>query len=95
MISVASFECQFLSVPGRACFLLAHERPLMAHSVPFCDFVHRHIAFGYEHARTTMTSWEVFNEGKGVCRDYAHLAISFCRLHEYSGALLHRLSPSK
>jgi transglutaminase-like putative cysteine protease len=44
-----------------------------------CDFVHRHIAFGYEHARTTMTSWEVFNEGKGVCRDYAYLAISFCR----------------
>jgi transglutaminase-like putative cysteine protease len=44
-----------------------------------CDFVHRHIAFGYEHARPTMTSWEVFNEGKGVCRDFAHLAISFCR----------------
>jgi hypothetical protein len=39
----------------------------------------RHIAFGYEHARPTMTSWEVFNEGKGVCRDYAHLAITFCR----------------
>ena len=44
-----------------------------------CDFVHRHIEFGYEHARPTMTSWEVFNEGKGVCRDYAHLAITFCR----------------
>ena len=44
-----------------------------------CDFVHRHIEFGYEHARATMTSWEVFNEGKGVCRDYAHLAITFCR----------------
>ena len=34
-----------------------------------CDFVHRHIAFGYEHARATMSAWEVFNEGKGVCRD--------------------------
>jgi transglutaminase-like putative cysteine protease len=44
-----------------------------------CDFVHSHIAFGYEHARPTMTAWEVFNEGKGVCRDYAHLAITFCR----------------
>ena len=44
-----------------------------------CDFVHRHIAFGYQHARATMTAWEVFNEGKGVCRDYAHLAITFCR----------------
>ncbi|AWL97858.1 MULTISPECIES: transglutaminase-like domain-containing protein [Bradyrhizobium] len=44
-----------------------------------CDFVHNHIAFGYQHARATMTAWDVFNEGKGVCRDYAHLAIAFCR----------------
>ena len=44
-----------------------------------CDYVHRHIAFGYENARSTRTAWEAFNEGKGVCRDYAHLAIAFCR----------------
>jgi transglutaminase-like putative cysteine protease len=44
-----------------------------------CDYVHRHIAFGYEHASATKTAWEVLNEGKGVCRDYAHLAIAFCR----------------
>ena len=30
-------------------------------------------------ARPTTTAWEVFNEGKGICRDYAHLAIAFCR----------------
>jgi transglutaminase-like putative cysteine protease len=44
-----------------------------------CDFVHRHIAFGYQSARSTRTAWEVFSEKKGVCRDYAHLAIAFCR----------------
>ena len=44
-----------------------------------CDFVHSHIAFGYEHARPTKTAWEAFNERQGVCRDYAHLAIAFCR----------------
>lgn len=44
-----------------------------------CDFVHHHIEFGYEHARSTMTASEVYKEGKGVCRDYAHLAITFCR----------------
>jgi transglutaminase-like putative cysteine protease len=44
-----------------------------------CDFVHRHIEFGYHHARRTRTAWEAYNEGQGVCRDYAHLAISFCR----------------
>jgi transglutaminase-like putative cysteine protease len=44
-----------------------------------CDFVHNHIKFGYEHARATMTAHEVYHEGKGVCRDFAHLAITFCR----------------
>jgi transglutaminase-like putative cysteine protease len=44
-----------------------------------CDFVHQHIAFGYDHARATKTAWESFQERTGVCRDYAHLAIAFCR----------------
>ncbi|WP_236848651.1 transglutaminase-like domain-containing protein [Candidatus Thiodictyon syntrophicum] len=44
-----------------------------------CDFVHHHITFGYEHARATRTACEVFAERKGVCRDYAHLAVAFCR----------------
>src|SRR5450432_4284252 len=44
-----------------------------------CDFVHQHIQFGYEYASPTKTAWEVFNERKGVCRDFAHLAIALCR----------------
>ena len=44
-----------------------------------CDYVNRYISFGYEHARCTKTAWEAFQEKTGVCRDYAHLAITFCR----------------
>lgn len=44
-----------------------------------CDFVHQRIAFGYEHARPTRTASEAYQECHGVCRDYAHLAIAFCR----------------
>lgn len=44
-----------------------------------CDFVHQHVVFGYQHARSTKTALEVFNEKTGVCRDYTHLAIAFCR----------------
>ena len=44
-----------------------------------CDYVHNHIKFGYEHADPTMSAWEVYNKKRGVCRDYAHLAIAFCR----------------
>jgi transglutaminase-like putative cysteine protease len=44
-----------------------------------CDFVHQHITFGYEFASPTKTAWEAFVERRGVCRDFAHLAISLCR----------------
>ncbi len=44
-----------------------------------CDFVHNHIAFGYEHAHPSKSALGAFNERRGVCRDFAHLAIAFCR----------------
>jgi transglutaminase-like putative cysteine protease len=44
-----------------------------------CDYVHNHIKFGYEHADPGISAWEVYNKKHGVCRDYAHLAITFCR----------------
>lgn len=44
-----------------------------------CDFVHNHITFGYEHSRATRTAAEAYQEKRGVCRDFAHLAIAFCR----------------
>jgi transglutaminase-like putative cysteine protease len=44
-----------------------------------CDFVHQHITFGYAHARPTKTAWETYQEKQGVCRDFAHLAITLCR----------------
>ncbi|MEO7277035.1 MAG: transglutaminase family protein [Sphingomicrobium sp.] len=43
------------------------------------DFTHRHIEFGYQHARPTKTAWDAHQEQRGVCRDYAHLAITLCR----------------
>jgi transglutaminase-like putative cysteine protease len=44
-----------------------------------CDYVHEHIAFDYQAARPTKTAWQVASERRGVCRDYAHLAIALCR----------------
>jgi transglutaminase-like putative cysteine protease len=43
------------------------------------DFVHNRVAFGYEHARATRTAAQTLAEGRGVCRDYTHLAITLCR----------------
>lgn len=44
-----------------------------------CDFVHDHVSFDYMQARATRTALETYQEGVGVCRDYAHLAITLCR----------------
>jgi transglutaminase-like putative cysteine protease len=44
-----------------------------------CDFVHGHIKFGYKTASSTRTAAGAWQERQGVCRDYAHLALAFCR----------------
>lgn len=44
-----------------------------------CDWVHANVHFGYAFARSTKTALDVYTEQAGVCRDFTHLAITFCR----------------
>ena len=44
-----------------------------------CDYVHRHIRFDYLQARSTRSAFDAHQERVGVCRDFAHLAITLCR----------------
>jgi transglutaminase-like putative cysteine protease len=44
-----------------------------------CDWVQQKVTFGYNYARSTKTALDVYTERVGVCRDFQHLAISFCR----------------
>ncbi len=59
--------------------LFANTPPGGGRVQAICDFVHRYITFGYGYARPTKSAWEVYQERTGVCRDFAHLAIAFCR----------------
>ena len=43
------------------------------------SYVHQRIRFDYQTARPTKSAWDVHEEGAGVCRDFAHLAIALCR----------------
>lgn len=43
------------------------------------DYTHRHVRFDYQAARATRTAHQTWSEGQGVCRDFAHLAITLCR----------------
>jgi transglutaminase-like putative cysteine protease len=44
-----------------------------------CEFVHHHITFDYLRASSTRTAYQAYGEKVGVCRDFTHLAITFCR----------------
>jgi transglutaminase-like putative cysteine protease len=59
--------------------LFSGTAPGYARVQAICDYVHNHIAFNYQNASATRSAAQAFNEGTGVCRDYAHLAITFCR----------------
>lgn len=43
------------------------------------DYTHQRIAFGYPNAKSTRTAHMAHQEQVGVCRDYAHLAVTLCR----------------
>jgi transglutaminase-like putative cysteine protease len=59
--------------------LFGHIRPGYDRVKAICDFVHNRIRFDYQLARSTRTAFAAYNEQVGVCRDFAHLAIAFCR----------------
>ncbi len=44
-----------------------------------CTWINQKVTFGYNFARPTKTALDVYTERTGVCRDFQHLAITFCR----------------
>ncbi len=57
----------------------ASAPPGWARVQAICDFVHKHIAFNYQNADSLRTAHGGYMDRTGVCRDFAHLAITLCR----------------
>jgi transglutaminase-like putative cysteine protease len=76
---LASRFCDSDRLLDLAWTLFEATEPGWARVQAICDFVHQHLTFGYEHARVTRTAFEAYQERLGVCRDYAHLGVAFCR----------------
>ena len=64
---------------GLAWSLFGHVPPGWARVQAICDFVHNRLSFSYGYARATRTAAQAYEERVGVCRDFAHLAITLCR----------------
>jgi transglutaminase-like putative cysteine protease len=76
---LGSRYCETDHLSETAWRLFGHTPLGWARVQAICDFVHAHIRFDYADARPTRTAWEAFNERRGVCRDFAHLAVALCR----------------
>jgi transglutaminase-like putative cysteine protease len=59
--------------------LFGYTQPGWGRVQAIVDWVHSKVEFGYHHARPTRTALDVYTERVGVCRDFQHLAITFCR----------------
>ena len=76
---LGSRYCETDLLSSTAWQLFSGTAPGHARVQAICDFVHNHIRFDYQNASATRSAAEAFREQTGVCRDYAHLAIAFCR----------------
>ncbi len=79
MYLLASRYCETDRLGDTAWALFGATDPGWARVQAIVDFTHRHIEFGYHHARSTKTAWDAHQEQQGVCRDFAHLAVTLCR----------------
>jgi len=76
---LASRYCEvdrFLDIAGN---LFGNAEPGWARVQAVCDWVQANVTFGYPFASPTKTALDVYADRKGVCRDFQHLAITFCR----------------
>ncbi len=76
---LGSRYCETDRLMGPAWALFGNHPPGWARVQAICDYVHDRITFGYAYARPTKTAFEAHEERQGVCRDIAHLAVTFCR----------------
>lgn len=71
--------CEMEKLGDIAWRLFGATPPGWARVQAICTWVHGHVTFGYHFARHDKTALEVYTEGQGVCRDFMHLALTFCR----------------
>jgi transglutaminase-like putative cysteine protease len=76
---LASRYCETDLLSNTAFRMFGHTQPGWARVQAICDWVHEHVTFGYSFARSSKSAVEVLADRKGVCRDFQHLAVAFCR----------------
>jgi transglutaminase-like putative cysteine protease len=76
---LGSRYCEVDLLSAVACELFGAIEPGWQRVQAVCDWVQSKITFGYNFARATKSALDAYTERLGVCRDFQHLAITFCR----------------
>jgi len=76
---LGSRYCETDRMSDHAWAMFGHVEGGWAKVQAICDHVHGHLRFDYGSARPTRTAAEAYEERLGVCRDFAHLALTLCR----------------
>lgn len=71
--------CETDQMTGIAFDLFGNVAPGWNRVQAICDWVHSKVRFDYAQTRPTKTALDVYTERVGVCRDFQHLAVAFCR----------------
>ncbi len=79
MYTLPSRFCLSDVLSDQAWSLFGGTQPGGARVQAICDWVHNNIRFQYGTSTAITTSADICAQGVGVCRDFAHLAVSFCR----------------
>lgn len=76
---LSSRYCEVDRFSSIALELFGNVAPGWSRVQAICDWVHTKVTFNYQQARPTKSALDVYTERVGVCRDFQHLAITFCR----------------
>lgn len=76
---LASRYCEVDALSATAVDLFGNVKPGWSRVQAICAWVNEKVRFGYGLSRPTKTALDVYTERNGVCRDFQHLAITFCR----------------
>jgi transglutaminase-like putative cysteine protease len=79
MYLIGSRYCETDRLVDLAWSLFKDTAPGWARVQAICDYVRNRIEFGYPHAKATRSAYGAHEERQGVCRDFAHLAVTLCR----------------
>jgi transglutaminase-like putative cysteine protease len=71
--------CQPDELGSDAWHIFGSVAPGWARVQAICDFVNAHLAYVHGSSNPWTTAADAYRSGQGVCRDFAHLAITFCR----------------